>query len=148
VKWSEIVRAIVVLDALLMAYGHAPFALFLRSFFQSGGPSMRPPSGVAPPGGFGFFLAIGGFFLFATIIYVLGGILVASGKLFKLANLGLIIMALVDNILLVYTRTMPNIFFGRIIPWSWDWFTHLGTVQVLIGQTVLIVLCAILYARK
>ena len=109
---------------------------------------MRPPPGAMPPGAFGFFLAIGGFFLFATIIYVLGAILVASGKLFKLANLGLIIMALVDNILLVYTRTMPNIFFGRIIPWSWDWFTHLGTVQVLIGQTVLIVLCAILYARK
>jgi hypothetical protein len=49
----------------------------------------------------------------------------------------------VDNVLLIYTRTMPNIFLGRIISWSTGWFP-LGTVQILMGQTVLIVLCAIL----
>jgi len=130
-----------------MAYGHAPFALFLRQFFMAG-TAIRPPPTGGPPGGFGFFFALGGYFLFSVIIYVLGAVFVAAGKLFKLANVGLIIMAVVDNILLVYTRAMPNIFFNRIIPWSWDWFSHLGTVQVLVGQLVLIVLCAYLYKSK
>jgi hypothetical protein len=101
-----------------------------------------------PPGGFTFFTALGAYFLFATIIYVLGAIFVAAGKLFKLSNFGLIVMALVDNILLVYTRTMPSVFFNRILPWSWDWYPRLGTVQVLVGQTILIVLCAFLYKSK
>jgi hypothetical protein len=91
---------------------------------------------------------LGSYFLFATVIYIVGGILVATGKLFRLANIGLIIMALVDNVLLLYTRTMPNIFFGRILGWSWGWFP-LGTGEVLIGQTVLIILClALLYGFR
>lgn len=144
---SKVLRVIVALDALIMAYGHAPLALFLASFFRTGGPPVRTLA--APPGALPFFLALGGYFLFATIIYVLGAIFVASGKLFKLANFGLIVMALVDDILLVYTRTVSNnIFFNRIVPWSWDWFPRLGTVQVLVGQTILIVLCAILYKSK
>jgi hypothetical protein len=74
--------------------------------------------------------------------------LVVAGRLFKLANVGLIIMAVVDNILLLYTRTMSNIFFHRIVPWSYEWVPP-GTVQILIGQTILIVVCAILlYKRK
>jgi len=145
---SIVLRVIVVLDSLLMAFGHAPLALFLRQLFMMGGPPARPLSS-GPPGGFGFFTAIGAFFLFATIIYILGAIFVASGILFKLANFGLIVMAIVDNILLVYTRTVQgNIFFNRIVHWSWDWFPRLGTVQVLVGQTILIVLCAILYKSK
>jgi hypothetical protein len=118
-------RIIVLVDALLMAAGHVPI---IRAIFFS-------PS-------------IGGYFLFATVVYVLGGILVVAGKLFKLANVGLIIMAVVDNILLLYTRTMSNIFFHRIVPWSYGWFPP-GTVQILIGQTILVVVCAILlYKRK
>jgi hypothetical protein len=143
---SKVLRVIVALDALIMAYGHAPFALFLGSLFRTGGPSVRPLA--APPGALTFFLALGGYFLFATIIFVLGAIFVASGKLFKLANFGLIVMALVDDLLLVYTRAVPNIFFNRIVPWSWGWFPRLGTVQVLVGQTILIVICAILYKSK
>jgi hypothetical protein len=144
---SKVLRVIAALDALVMAYGHAPLALFLGSFFRTGGPPVRPLAG--PPAPFAFFLALGEYFLFATIIYVLGAIFVASGKLFKLANFGLIVMALVDDVLLVYTRTVPNnIFFNRIVPWSWAWFPRLGTVQVLVGQTILIVLCAILYKSK
>ena len=89
---------------------------------------MRPESARPPPanatgrpagvgGGPPFpFIAIGVYFLIATILYALGGVLVASGKLFKLANLGLAILAVVDNVLLIYTRTMPNIFFRRPIP--------------------------------
>lgn len=104
-------------------------------------------TGTRPPGAAGGpsfpFVGIGAYFLIATILYVLGGILVASGKLFRLANLGLIVLAVLDNMLLIYTRTMPNIFFRRPIPWSWGWFP-LGTVQIFIGQGVLIVLCALL----
>jgi hypothetical protein len=79
-------------------------------------------------------------------LFILGGIFVASGKLFKLANLGLIILAVVDNVLLIYTRSMPNIFFQRPISWSWGWFP-LGTVQIFIGQAVIIVLCALLISK-
>ena len=138
----------VALDSLLMAYGHAPLALFLASFFRTGGLPVRPPAGL-PPGGFGFFFALGAYFLFSTIVYFLGAIFVASRLFYKFSNLGLIVMAVVDNILLVYTRTVPgNIFFNRIVPWSWSWVPKLGTVQVLVGQTVLIVFCAILYKSK
>jgi len=136
---------IVALDALLMAYGHASLALFISSFFSTGGLPSRPPPAGIPPGGFNLFFGIGAFFLFATIIYILGAIFVASGKLSKLSYLGLIIMAVVDNILLVYTRLdSGNVFFNKVVHWSWSWFPRLGTVQVLVGQAVLIALCAIL----
>ena len=91
-----------------------------------------------------FSISIGGYFLVSTIIYVLGAIFIASGKLFKLANFGLILMAIVDNILLVYTRTMPSIFFHRVIPWSSSLYP-IGTIQIFVGQAIVIVLCAVLY---
>lgn len=115
-KASHALTLLVLLDALLMAFGHMPLSLGLSSLFR---PAGRPPPSGPPPGAFSFFSLIGSYFLIATIIYILGGILVASGKLFKLANIGLIIMAIVDDLLLVYTRTMTNIFFGRILGWSW-----------------------------
>jgi hypothetical protein len=123
-KASRVLAVIVLLDALIMAFGHAPLGLFL-------GPMIRPPPsgppanatrtrGPAATGGSPVpFAAIGAYFLLATVLYILGGIFVVSGKLFKPANLGLIILAIVDNVLLIYTRAMPNIFFGRAIPWSW-----------------------------
>jgi uncharacterized membrane protein YphA (DoxX/SURF4 family) len=142
---SRVLAIIVLIDALFMALGHAPLALGVSSLFR---PSRPPPSprgsSGSPPGGGGFpFIGIGAYFLFALIVYILGGILVASGRLFKLANWGLIVMAVVDNILLIYTRSMPNIFFRRVIPWSWEWFP-VGTVQILIGQALIVVLCLIL----
>jgi hypothetical protein len=144
-KASHAVALLVLLDALLMAYGHMPLSLGLAFLFR---PAGRPPPSGPPPGAFSFFFLLGSYFLIATIIYILGGILVASGKLFKLANIGLIILAVVDNVLLIYTRTMPNIFFRRMIPWSWEWFS-LGTVQILIGQAIIVVLCAyLLYTRQ
>jgi len=137
------------LDAFLMAFGHAPLSLGISFLFRRPGqqPPPPPPSTQAIFHPVFPFSAIGAFFLFATIVYVLGGVFVASGKLFKLANVGLIILAVVDNLLLIYTRTMPNIFLGRIIPWSTGWFP-LGTVQVLLGQILMIVLCAILLAQS
>ena len=146
---SRLLRVIVALDAFLMAYGHVTLSLGLSFLFRpSGGrPPPPPPTGqVIFHPAFPFF-AIGAYFLIATIVYILGGVFVASGKLFKLANVGLIILAVVDNLLLIDTRTMPNIFLGRIIPWSTGWFP-LGTVQVLIGQSLLIVLCAVLLKQS
>ncbi len=139
---------LVLLVALVMAYGHAPLALGLSSLFRPQGqqPLRPPPSGQSAGGPAFPFFAIGVYFLFATIIYVLGGLFVAAGKLSKLANVGLIALAIVDNLLLIYTRTMPNIFFRRAIPWSCGWFP-LGTVQVLIGQAIITLLCAYLLYR-
>jgi len=149
VKWLGIGVLVV---ALAMAVGHMPLALFLGPLVRP--QSLRPPpnaTGNRPPsagGGRRFsFFAIGAYFLISTILFIIGGILVASGKLYKLANLGLIILSAIDNLLLIYTRTMPNIFFQRARPWSWDWYP-LGTVQILIGQTILIVLCAILLYKS
>jgi hypothetical protein len=147
-KASHLVAILVLLDALLMAFGHMPLALGLSSLFRAGRPP-PPPGQGPPPGTFSMFFFIGVYFLVATIIYFLGGILVASGKLFKLANIGLILMAVIDNALLIYTRTMPNVFFPRILGWSEGWFPSLGTVQILIGQFVIIVLSGyLLIARR
>lgn len=110
--------------ALTMAWGHAPI---IRSIF--------------------FSFELGAYFLFATVVYVLCGILLLARRLFKLANVGLILMAIVDNLLLVYTRTMPNIFFRRVVPWSWEW-NPLGTVQIFVGQLIIIVLCALLLYKS
>jgi hypothetical protein len=143
-KASRVLVAIVVVDALIMALGHAPLALGLSTFFRP--PSLqpsRPQTGQTAVGPAFPFSAIGDYFLIATVVYILGAAFVLSRRLFKLANIGLIVLAVVDNVLLIYTRTMPNIFLGRIISWSTGWFP-LGTVQILMGQTGLIVLCAIL----
>ena len=147
-RTSKALALIVLVDALIMAFGHAPLALFLGPMIRPA--PVRPPANVTSTRSQGAaggppipFMAIGAYFLIATILYVLGGIFIAWGRLFKLSNLGLIALAIVDNVLLIYTRIMPNIFFGRALPWSWNWFPP-GTVQILIGQTIIIVLCAIL----
>ena len=123
-KAPSALAVLVLLDSLLMAYGHIPL---IRVIF--------------------FSFSIGGYFLFATVVYILGGIFVAANRLFKLSIVGLVIMAIVDNLLLIYTRTMPNIFFHRMLPWSWG-LNPLGTVEVLVGQAILIVFCVILYKTK
>jgi hypothetical protein len=131
-KTSKVLAVIVLLDALYIAVGHVPLsALFFSSLTRPAGPGLVGPA------------EIGGYFVFATVVFALGGIFVAWGKLFKLANVGLIILAVVDNALLVYTRTMPNFFFRRIIPWSWTSYP-VGTGQIFICQAILVVLCAIL----
>jgi hypothetical protein len=122
---TKALSVIVLVDALIMAYGHVPLIRAIYSPF------------------FSFFFALGAYLLFATVVYILGGIFVVAGKLFKLSTVGLIIMTAVDNVLLVYTRSVPNIFFRRPIPWSGEWLP-LGTVQILFGQAIIIVLCAIL----
>ncbi len=152
-KASRVLAVVVLLDAFILAFGHAPLALGISPLFRPPGRQPPPPprsaqNSTGPAGPVVPFFAIGAYFLFATVAYVLGGILLASGNLFKLANIGLMMLAGVDNGLLVYTRTVPNILLGRIVPWSMAWFP-LGTVQILIGQTILIALCAtLLYKRE
>lgn len=56
-------------------------------------------------------------------------------------------MAVIDELLLLYTREMPNIIFGHAIRWSTGWFPP-ETAQIFIGQLILIVLCAIRLRSK
>jgi hypothetical protein len=119
---SKVLAALIALDSIVMVIGHAPI--------------IRAITGPFP-----FPFLIGLYFLVSTIIYLLGAIFAGLGKLFKLTNYGLIAMAVIDELLLLYTREMPNILFSRILPWSISWYP-LGTVQVFIGQLILIVLCA------
>ncbi len=150
-KLSRVLSVIILLLALVMAVGHMPLALGFSALFRPPGPPPQLPP--RPPQAQNFtrpafpFFAIGGYFLFATIVYIAGGILVFSRRLFKLANISLIVLAAIDNILLIYTRTSDNIFFGRPSPWSTSWFP-VGTVQILIGQTILIALCATLLYKR
>lgn len=122
VTGSKVLAAIIALDSIAMAIGHAPLTRIITAPFPMAFP-------------------IGLYFLVSTIIYVLGAVFAGLGKLFKLTNYGLIAMALIDELLLIYTREMPNAIFGRMIPWSTGWYP-MGTVQVFIGQLILIVLCA------
>ena len=96
---------------------------------------------------FALAFLIGLYFLVSTIVYLLGAVFTGLGKLFKLTNYGLIAMAVIDELLLIYTREMPNAIFSRTLSWSTGWFP-LGTVQVFIGQLILIVLCTIQLRSK
>lgn len=128
IKGSKLLAAIIALDSIAMAIGHAPLIRVITAPFPMA------------------FL-IGLYFLVSTAIFVLGAVFAVSGKLFKLTNYGLIAMAAIDGLLLIYTREMPNVIFDRTIPWSTDWYP-LGTVQIFIGQLILIVLCAIQLRSK
>jgi len=125
---SKILVALIVLDSIAMAIGHAPLVRVITAPFPMA------------------FL-IGLYFLVSTIIFLLGAIFAGLGKLFKLTNYGLIAMCVIDELLLIYTREMPNVIFGRMIHWSTGWYP-LGTVQVFLGQLVLIVLCAVQLRSK
>ena len=120
---SKAVAAIIALDSIVMAVGHAPLIRVITSSFPMAFP-------------------VGLYFLVSTIIYLLGAVFASLGKLFKLTNYGLIAMAVIDELLLIYTREMPNAIFGHVIRWSTSWFP-VGTVQVFIGQLILIMLCVI-----
>jgi len=85
---------------------------------------------------------IGGYFLIATILFLVGGVLAwrTSGAWFRFANLGLILLSILDNALIFYTRTVPSMLsMGRVFSWSAGWWPT-GVVQVLVAQTLLIVL--------
>ena len=125
---SKAVAAIIALDSIVMAVGHAPLIRVITGSFPMAFP-------------------IGLYFLVSTIIYLLGAVFAGLGRFFKLANYGLIAMAVIDELLLIYTREMPNVIFRHMIPWSTGWFP-LGTVQIFVGQLILIVFCGIQLRSK
>ena len=119
-------RAAVFVLALLQVVAHAAF--------------VRIPFVLRPAGAY---------FLLATALYLIGGlaVLFVSGRLFRIANLGLIFLAIIDDLLIIYTRSYPSIFFGgRILPWSASWNPP-GTVQVFVGQVILIIFSAMLLKK-
>lgn len=128
VAGSKALSALIALDSIVMAIGHIPLIRVITSPFPMA------------------FL-IGLYFLVSTIIYLLGAVLACIGRLFKLTNYGLIAMAVIDELLLIYTREMPNVIFRHMVHWSTGWFP-LGTVQIFVGQLILIVLCAIQLRSK
>ena len=125
---SKVVAALIALDSIVMAVGHAPLIRVIMSPFPMA-------------------FVIGLYFLVSTIIFLLGAVFTGLGRLFKLTNYGLIAMAVIDELLLIYTRGMPNVIFGHMASWSMGWFP-LGTVQVFLGQMILIVLCGIQLKSK
>jgi len=85
---------------------------------------------------------IGGYFLISTMLFLVGGILTwrTSGKWFRFANVGLILLSILDNALIYYTRTVPSMLsMGRVFSWSTGWWPT-GVVQVFVGQPLLIIL--------
>jgi len=125
---SKALAALIALDSFVMAMGHAPLIRVIGGRFPMAFP-------------------IGLYFLVSTLIYLLGTVFSALGKFFKLTNYGLIAMAVIDELLLMYTRETPSYISRHALPWSTGWFP-LGTVQVFIGQLILIVLCAIQLRSK
>lgn len=86
----------------------------------------------------------------ATILFLVGGLLAwrMSGLVFKLANVGLVVLSIIDNALIFYTRTVASMLsMGRVFPWSTGWWP-IGVVQVLGAQMLLIVLCGYAFARE
>ncbi len=115
----------ILIDAVLISIGHV---WYVRIIFR--------------------FPLVGGYFLVSLILFLIGGITVAiaGDKLFKFANVGLILLSIIDNALIVYTRTIPSpLFNGRVLSWSTGWFPT-GVVQVFVLQTLLIIISA--YALK
>lgn len=124
---SRGLRGAVLLAALLIAFAHG---LYVRAIF--------------------FLFPVGAYFLVATVLYFVGGLAasILSRRLFKVANLGLILLAVIDNLLIVYTRTFPSVFFGgRIVAWSMGWDPP-GAVQVFVGQILMMILSGILLFRS
>ncbi|HYW00302.1 MAG TPA: hypothetical protein VE862_02470 [Candidatus Acidoferrum sp.] len=116
---SRALRYAIVLVSILIALGHTWWAQII---FRSA--------------------MIGGYFLIATILFLVGGVLAwrTSGAWFRFANLGLILLAILDNALIYYTRTVPSMLsMGRVFSWSAGWWPT-GAVQVFVAQSLLIVL--------
>lgn len=120
-------RVAVLVVALLIAFAHS---LYIRIIFR-----------VIP---------VGVYFLVAAILFAFGGLVasLSSGKLFRSANLGLIVLSILDNVIIFYTRIFPlSILGGRVLSWSTSWIPP-GAVQVLIAQIVMIILSALVLLRS
>jgi len=122
------VRIVVLIVALVLAIAHSLYARIISRA-----------------------LPLGAYFLVATLLFLIGGLAgsLASGRLFRISNVGLMLLSLVDCSLIFYTRTFPTAFFGdRIVLWSTGWMPP-GAVQVFVAQIIMIVVSgyALLRAR-
>jgi len=93
-----------------------------------------------------YSLVNGLYFLVTAILFAIGAFAVlSSGKLFKPAIIGLILLAVIDNILIVITASFATPLSGGQ---AYGWATDLnppGQVPVFIVQVVLIILAASLW---
>ena len=93
-----------------------------------------------------FSLVNGLYFLVTAILFATGAFAVlSSGRLFKPAITGLILLALIDNILIVITASFATPLSGGQ---AYGWATDLnppGQVPVFIVQAALIILAASLW---
>ena len=98
-----------------------------------------------------YSLLNGLYFLVTAILFAAGGLAtVISAKLSKIAVPGLLILALIDNILIVITASFATPLSGGQ-PYGWGSITDInppGQIPVFIVQTVLILLTALLLAKR
>ena len=93
-----------------------------------------------------YSLINGLYFLVTAILFAIGAFAVlSSGKLFKATIIGLILLAVIDNILIVITASFATPLSGGQ---AYGWATDLnppGQVPVFIVQVALIILAASLW---
>jgi len=96
-----------------------------------------------------YSLVNGLYFLITAILFAVGGFAVLStGKLFKPAVVGLLLLALIDNILIVITASFATPLSGGQA-YGWDaGLNPPGQLPVFIVQVVLMILAAYLYVSK
>ena len=117
---KKILRTAILLVALINAVFHAILVQFIVYSFSNGL-----------------------YFLVTAILFGVGGLAVlSSGKLFKLAIVGLFLLSLIDNILIFITASIPTpLSGGQVYGWATD-LNPPGQVPVFIIQVVLMILTA------
>jgi len=98
-----------------------------------------------------YSLVNGLYFLVTAILFAAGGIAtVTSSKLSKIAAPGLLMLALMDNILIVITASFATPLSGGQ-PYGWGSIADInppGQIPVFIVQTILILLTAFLLSKR
>jgi len=98
-----------------------------------------------------YSLVNGLYFLVTSILFAVGGIAaLTSGKLSKIAVPGLLLLALIDNVLIVITADFATPLSGGQ-PYGWGSITDInppGQIPVVIVQVILILLTAISLAKR
>jgi hypothetical protein len=97
-----------------------------------------------------YSLVNGLYFLISGILFLAGGVLaLTAGKWFRPAVMGLLVLALIDNILIVITASFATpLSGGQAYGWATDLYPP-GQVPVFIIQIVLVILAgAALFSKK
>ena len=96
-----------------------------------------------------YSLVNGLYFLVTAILFAAGGIAVlTSGRLLRPAAIGLLLLALIDNILIFITASFATpLSGGQVYGWATD-LNPPGQVPVFIVQVALIILTALILLSK